>query len=113
MDNQRDELDTLMRIARQCGVSTDLLIEWIREQLITPGEQAWDDEALETVRRIRRLTNLGVNVAGVQMILYMRQQLIHHQTEISRIQHEMEQLRQLHEHEIARLMRELASEIDG
>jgi len=111
MENQQNELDTLIRIARQCGVSTDILIEWIREQLIMPGEQPWDDEALETVRRIRRLTNLGVNVAGVQMILFMRQRVIQHQAEISRIQQEMEQLRQLHEQEIARLMRELSREL--
>ena len=113
MDNQLNELDTLMRIARQSGVSTDTLIEWIREQLIMPGEQPWDDEAIETVRRIRRLTNLGVNVAGVQMILYMRQQLIQHQSDIRRIQQEMNQLRQLHEQEVARLIRQFASELDG
>lgn len=113
MDNQLNELDTLMRIARQCGVSTDTLIEWIREQLVMPGEQPWDDEAIETVRRIRRLTSLGVNVAGVQMILHMRQQLIQHQAEIRHIQQEMEQIRQLHEQEIARLMRQIARELDS
>ena len=111
MESQLNELDTLMRIARQCGVSTDTLIEWVREQLVMPGEQHWDDEAIETVRRIRRLTTLGVNTAGVQMILYMRQQLIQHQAEISRIQQEMDELRRFHEQEIARLMRQLASEL--
>jgi DNA-binding transcriptional MerR regulator len=110
MESQLDELDTLMRVARQCGVSTDMLIEWIREQLITPKEQ-WDDETIETVRRIRRLSNLGVNTAGVQMILYMRQQLIQHQAEITRVQQEIDELRQFHEQEIARLMRQFASDL--
>jgi DNA-binding transcriptional MerR regulator len=111
MESQLNELDTLMRIARQCGVSADALIEWIREQLVMPGDQQWGDEAIETVRRIRRLTTLGVNTAGVQMILYMRQQLIQHQAEITRIQQEMYELRQLHEQEIARLMRQFASDL--
>src|SRR5262249_11426002 len=111
MDSQLDELDTLMRIARQCGVSTDTLIEWVREQLVMPGEQQWDDEAIETVRRIRRLTTLGVNTAGVQMLVYMSRQVIQHQAEVTRIQQEMDELRRFHEQEIARLMRQLSREL--
>ena len=113
MENQLDDLETLIRIAHQCGVSTDLLVEWVREQLVASRDHEWDEETVETVRRIRRLTTLGVNTAGVQMILYMRQQVIQHQTELQRIREEMDQLRQLHAQEIARLMRQLATDLDG
>src|SRR5258707_15375203 len=112
MISQQDELKTLMRIASQCGVTTNDLIEWVNEALIPLHDNQWDDEAIETVYRIKRLTTLGLNVAGVEVVFTMRQQLIHHQEIINRIEAEMRQLRYEHEQEIARLMRQLAGD-DG
>src|SRR5690242_3339378 len=110
MISQQDELKALMRIANQCGVTTNDLIEWMNEQLIPLHDNQWDDEAIETVQRIKRLMTLGLNVAGIEVVIYMRQQLIHHQEMIQRFETEMRQLRLEHEREIARLMRQLAED---
>jgi DNA-binding transcriptional MerR regulator len=97
-------------VCRECGVSVETLISWVNADLFTlPTE--WDEELLDMVRRIRRLTTLGVNVTGVDMILHMRRQLIDQQERIRRFEQEMEQLRIAHEREIGRLMRRLAVEL--
>ena len=101
MMRQTDQLQALIQVAHQCGVSTDLLHEWLQENLIPLRNNEWDDEAIETVKRIRRLTALGVNTAGVEIVLYMREQIL-------RTQQEHEALRSRYEREISRLMRQLS-----
>jgi len=108
MKNQQDELQALIQVAHQCGVSTDALMEWLHEQLIVIEDNRWDEEALETVRRIKRLTTLGLNLPGIEVALYMRQQLIQHQQRMAHLDEEMRQLRRSHEQEIARLMQQIA-----
>ena len=111
MKSQQDELQALIQVAHQCGVATDALMDWVRERLIIVEDNRWDDEALETVRRIKRLTALGLNLPGVEVALYMRQQLIQHQRQMAHIEEEMRQLRRLHEQEIARLMQQIAEHL--
>src|SRR5712692_11215872 len=108
MKSQQDELQALMQVAHRCGVATDALMEWMRERLVVIEDNRWEDEALETVRRIKRLTALGLNLPGIEVALYMRQQLIYHQQQMARIEEEMRQLRRIHEQEIARLMQQIA-----
>jgi DNA-binding transcriptional MerR regulator len=100
--------DVLAQAARQCGVSPETLTEWIQEQLIPLHDDQWDDEAIETARRIRRLTALGVNLAGVEIVLYMRQEIMRHQAEAMRFQEEMEQIRTSYEQKLRELMRQLS-----
>jgi DNA-binding transcriptional MerR regulator len=103
----QNDLET---VCRQCGVSAETLLSWVEEQLI-PLTNEWDDEMLDMIRRIRRLTVLGVSVPGVDMILHMRRQLIEQQERIRRFEQEVEQLRLLHEREIVGLMRKLSIEL--
>src|SRR5258708_12646658 len=107
MKSQQDELQALMQVAHRCGVATDVLMEWMRERLIVVDDNRWDDETVETVRRIKRLTALGLNLPGVEVALYMRQQLIQHQQQMSRIEEEMRQLRRIHEQQIAPLIHQI------
>jgi len=44
-----------------------------------------DDDLVE-LRRIRRLTDLGVNLAGVEIILRMRRQIEELHAEVARLQ---------------------------
>ncbi|HVO42496.1 MAG TPA: MerR family transcriptional regulator [Aggregatilineales bacterium] len=98
--------DRLVILAEQCGVDVATLSEWLDEQLIVLSDDAIDDEMLERVRRIRRLTTLGVNLPGVEMILYMRTQILDYQTRLGQLETEMRQLQRQYEADIARLMRE-------
>ena len=111
MKSQQDELQAMMQVAHRCGVATDVLMEWMRERLIVVDDNRWDDETVETVRRIKRLTALGLNLPGVEVALYMRQQLIQHQRQMALIEEEMRQLRRIHEQEMARLMQQIAEHL--
>ena len=111
MNSRQNE--TLLSVARQCGVTADALIEWMSESLVVVDDDQWNDEALDTVRRIKRLTTLGINLPGVEVVLMMRQQLIQSQREIQRFEGEMREMRRLHENEIARLTRQLTEGFEG
>jgi len=111
MKSEQDELQALIQVAHRCGVATDVLVEWVRERLIVVEDNSWDENALEAVRRIKRLTALGLNLPGVEVALYMRQQLIEHQQRMTRLEEEMRELRRLHEQEIARLMQQIAEHL--
>lgn len=97
-------------VCRECGVPADTLLSWIEEQLI-PLTDEWNDELFDTVRRIRRLTALGVSIPGVDMILHMRRQMIEQQDRIRQFEQEIETLHAAHEREIAGLLRRLSIEL--
>jgi DNA-binding transcriptional MerR regulator len=100
--------DRLTEAANQCGVTVETLREWLDERLIELQDEMWDEQALDMARRIRRLVSLGLNLPGVEVALYMRNQLIRQQEEMRRFREEMEQIRAHHEQRIAHLMRQLS-----
>lgn len=111
MSREYDEMQALLRTARDVGIQAEELLECVQRRLIPLKENRWDNEAIEAARRVRRLRSLGVNLQGVEVIFHMRRRLIQSHLEIERLQEEMRRAQQLHEREIARLLRQLAREI--
>ncbi|HBY93560.1 MAG: hypothetical protein M5U01_01960 [Ardenticatenaceae bacterium] len=111
MSREYDEMEALLRIARDVGIQAQELIECVQRRLIPLKDNRWDDEAVEAARRVRRLRRLGVNLQGIEVIFHMRRQLIRSQLEAQRLQEEMRRAQQIHEWEIARLLRQLARDI--
>ncbi|MDH3972726.1 MAG: MerR family transcriptional regulator [Deltaproteobacteria bacterium] len=76
------------------GTDEVTLLSYEREGLIEPlieeGERFYTDEHIEKVMMIKRLTDdLGVNMAGVEVILNMREQMLNMQSEFEKIIDEM------------------------
>ena len=75
-------LVTLQAISMRTGVTTRRVRYLERAGLIDPAEseehfRLYREETVERVMTIERLTNdLGVNIAGVEVILHMREQII-------------------------------------
>ena len=80
---------TITTAARQTGLSTRTIRRYVRQGLIN---ERLTEEDLAEVRRIRRLTNLGVNLAGVEVILRMRQRLEELHVEVARLERLLESL---------------------
>ena len=84
---------TIKIAAELCGMHEQSLRMYERRGLIAPQRSAgnirrYSDADVEHIRFIKRLVDdLGVNLAGVEVILHMRQQLLE-------IQEELELLRQ-------------------
>src|SRR5919206_1164124 len=83
---------TIKVAAELCGLHEQSLRMYERRGLIAPRRsrgniRRFSDEDVEQVRFIKRLVDeLGVNLAGVEVILHMRQQLIAVQRELSALQ---------------------------
>jgi MerR family transcriptional regulator/heat shock protein HspR len=74
---------TITVAARQSGVTSHTVRRYVRRGLVrTPLTES----SLAELRRIRRLTDLGVNLAGVEIILRMRRRIEHLQAEVDRLQ---------------------------
>jgi DNA-binding transcriptional MerR regulator len=82
----RREEDTYITItvaARRAGLPTRTVRRYIRLGLV--NERLTEAELAE-LRRIRRLTGLGVNLVGVEIILCMRRQIEELQAEVARLE---------------------------
>lgn len=96
--------------AQVLGVHPQTLRLYEREGLVEPGRtggkiRLYSESDLDRVRRVMRLTNeLGINLAGVEAIINMRQRMIE-------MRQEMEMLRQEMEAALDRYRREL--DVDG
>jgi MerR family transcriptional regulator/heat shock protein HspR len=74
---------TITIAARRSGVTSHTVRRYARRGLVrTPLTEA----SLAELRRIRRLTDLGVNLAGVEIILRMRWRIEDLQAEVDRLQ---------------------------
>ena len=88
-----DELYTISIAAELCGMHEQSLRMYERRGLIAPQRspgniRRFSPQDVEQIRFIKRLVDeLGVNLAGVEVILHMRQQLIE-------VQEQLESLRQ-------------------
>ena len=74
---------TITVASRQTGVAPRTVRRYIRLGL---ASEVFTDDDLAELRRIRRLTDLGVNLAGVEIILRMRRQIEELQAELARLQ---------------------------
>ena len=90
--NSRQPKYTISVMAEIVGLHEQSLRLYERRGLIKPQRsegniRLFSDEDVERVRAIQRLVNdLGVNLAGAEVILHMREQML-------ALQHEVEQLR--------------------
>ena len=64
---------TISVAAHRTGLSTRSVRRCIQRGLVS---EKLTEAELADLRRIRRLTNLGVNLSGVEIILRMRRQII-------------------------------------
>lgn len=103
METQRpDEPCYVISVAaRLAGLHPQTLRMYERLGLIKPARTAgglrlYSPRDIERVRQITRLTDeLGVNLAGVEVILHMRDRLEKMQQEMDRMQAEFERLSKL------------------
>src|ERR671939_1873195 len=85
---------TIKVAAELCGLHEQSLRMYERRGLISPRRsrgniRRFSDADVEQIRFIKRLVDdLGVNLAAVEVILHMRQQLIEVQQELSALQRE-------------------------
>lgn len=85
---------TIKVAAELCGMHEQSLRMYERRGLIAPQRSSgnirrFSDEDVEQIRFIKRLVDdLGVNLAGVEVILHMRDQLIQAQRELTALRGE-------------------------
>src|SRR3954462_3849 len=85
---------TIKVAAELCGLHEQSLRMYERRGLIAPQRspgniRRFSDADVEQIRFIKRLVDeLGVNLAGVEVIMHMRQQLIEKQQELLALQGE-------------------------
>lgn len=72
--------------SRMAAVSPRAVRRYMRMGIIS-GYLTYED--LATLRRVRRLRDLGVNLAGVEIILRMRQQIEELRSQIDRLEGEL------------------------
>ena len=88
---------TIKVAAELCGMHEQSLRMYERRGLIAPRRSPgnirhFSDEDVEQIRFIKRLIDdLGVNLAGVEVILHMREQLIETQRELKELRQAGEQ----------------------
>ena len=86
--------------ARMVGVPTYTLRYYERIGIIEPTRsqgniRLYSDRDIALLRRVRTLMdNLGVNLAGVEVILHMSQRIIELQNHIEEVESHLERLRQ-------------------
>jgi MerR family transcriptional regulator/heat shock protein HspR len=74
---------TVTVAARRTDVEPHIIRHCVQLGLV--NERLTEADLVE-LRRVRRLTNLGVNLAGVEIILHMRRQIEKLQAEIARLE---------------------------
>jgi chaperone modulatory protein CbpM len=89
-----DDALTLGQLCRACGVHADWIISLVEESIIEPqGEDArlwrFSGESLVRARSALRLqSDLGVNLAGIALILDLMEELENLRAQLKTISHE-------------------------
>jgi MerR family transcriptional regulator/heat shock protein HspR len=83
IEREESTVVTITVAARRSGVTVRTVRRYVRRGLV--GTPLTEDNLAE-LRRIRRLTDLGVNLAGVEIILRMRRRIEDLQAEVDRLQ---------------------------
>ena len=87
MGEREVEVITISIAARRCGLAPTTVRRYIRWGLV---EAPLTEEDLITLRRIRRLRELGINLAGIEVILRMRRRIEELQEEVARLRAALE-----------------------
>ena len=94
--------------ARMCGVHPQTLRHYERIGLISPARtggniRLYSDEDIQRLHQVQRLIDeLGVNLAGVEVIMNMTDRMERQQREF---EDQLRQLQEQHEHEMERFRR--------
>jgi polyhydroxyalkanoate synthesis regulator phasin len=112
MTERRTEFEGLIRVARITRIDADVLVEWVRREIVVPSPDGWDEQAVEAAVRARRLADLGVNTEGIEVAVHMRQRMLELQAEIEALRRQMRDLQRQQDLALARLIGELARDID-
>jgi len=84
----------------------------IEPQRSAKGTRLYSQDDVERLRRIQEMTTeLGLNLAGVERVLRLEQELIHAQAELTAMRVRAEEIRQEMEHEIERVRRAQRAEL--
>ncbi|HET89131.1 MAG TPA: MerR family transcriptional regulator [Chloroflexi bacterium] len=73
---------TITVAARRSGLTTRTVRRYVQRGLVS---ETLTENDLAELRRIRRLTDLGINLCGVEVILHMRQQIEELRAELDRL----------------------------
>lgn len=69
--------------SKNCGVDSNVILQFIKQEWITPFDKAlmqFDEEDIERIKLIAELQDLGVNDDAVPIILHLIDQLnLYHQ----------------------------------
>lgn len=95
-------------IARRLGLSSDTVHYCLEVELVG---QSLTEPDLAELRRVRRLLDLEVNLAGAEIILRMRRQIQSMQAQMEAMAVEMSTAQRRFESQIRELERRLAHEI--
>lgn len=98
----------LITIARRLGLSPDTVYYCLEVELV---EQAMTERDLAELRRVRRLLDMEVNLAGVEIILRMRQQMLVMQRQLEALTAEMRTSQGRFEQQIRELERRLSYDL--
>ena len=105
---KRDMTEELKAVARQLRLSPDVVGYCLEVELI---QQALTETDLAELRRIRRLQELEVNLAGAEIILRMRRRLLEMQAKMEAMMAEMEAVQARFEQDLRKRDRELANDL--
>jgi MerR family transcriptional regulator/heat shock protein HspR len=78
---------TITVAARRTGLAPRTVRRYVQWRVVS---EALTEADLVELRRVRRLTRLGVNLAGVEIILRMRRQIKELQAEVARLEARLE-----------------------
>ena len=108
MMNRSEFPADLAALARRLGLSPDTIDYCLEVELV---EQTFGERDLAELRRVRRLLDLEVNLAGVEIILRMRRQMQAMHTHLERMSAEMTETRKRFESQIREFERRLARDL--
>lgn len=80
----------LKDVAEYCGLEAEIIEQLLDSGLLRPQAETEEDflseEDFELLHRVRRLqSTFGVNLAGIEVIVHMREQILYLQQELQRI----------------------------
>lgn len=81
MEEKRQSV-TIASAARRSRLTITTVRRYVHRGLV---EEPITEADLVTLRRVRRLTGLGINLAGVEVVLHMRRQIEALRSELDRL----------------------------
>jgi MerR family transcriptional regulator/heat shock protein HspR len=116
MNERRTGVYMISVAAELAGVHPQTLRVYEQRRLIEPertpkGTRLYSDENVETLRRIQDLVAEGMNLAGVERVFDLENQLARMGRRIASLERQLEQTRLAAAEEIARVRREGRAEI--